>query len=340
MDIIATWIHIDAIGEESNYPQVTGESSDLEFQRTYWECIIVFFASSIRFNKDKKHILFTNTNCIPILDDFNIKNFLSENSVEVIQIDNKYKVPKGYYESWNNQFYEFSILDYLSHHMTKPYRLMMLDSDCLFNGPVDSLFTELKFSKHPAFTYTIDYPEDYHINGINRIEMQTIFNEMGLECKTPPKYSGGEVLFAKGEFIECLCEDFHKLWNDLINRFENKCLKFNEEAHALSYFYYKYDADLGKLNGNIKRCWTNPFSYVNVREEDLYLDILHLPSEKKVGISKIYRMIAQQGFDIQSLNKSKYKKLISDMLYTKINHFNFKNSASYLFRKLKTFVNA
>jgi hypothetical protein len=340
MEIIATWIHIDAEGEESKYPQVSGKSSNLEFQRTYWECIIVFFASSLRFNKDKKHILFTNTDIIPILDDFNIKNFLSKNNVEIILVTNKYKVPKGYFESWNNQFYEFSILDYLSHNITKPYLILMLDSDCVFNAPVDYLFKELKFSRHPAFTYTIDYPEKYDINGLNRIEMQTIFNELGLECNTPPKYSGGEVLFAKSDFIENLCKDFNKLWNDLISRFENRCLKFNEEAHTLSYYYYKYDADLGKLNGNIKRCWTNPFSYINIRQEDLYLDILHLPSEKKVGIRKIYRLIAHRGIDIQNLNELKYKKLITDILYSKKYHFNFKNLASFLFRKLKTFVNA
>ena len=334
MDIIATWVHIDKKGEESKFPQVSGKSSNLDFQRVYWDCMVVFFSTSIRFNQGKMHYLFTNAEDIPQFEDFDVKGFLKENEVEIINVSNKFKVPLGYYESWNNQFYEFSILDYLSQNTKKDYRLLLLDSDCIFNAPVDYLFRKLEDGKHGAFTYSIDYPENYSINGLNRIEMQRIFKDMGLKCEYPPVYSGGEILFAKREFIESLSNDFEELWDKLISRFENGVLKFNEEAHALSYYYHKLGAAIGELNGKIKRCWTNPLIYRNVTKKDISLTIFHLPSEKKGGIRKIYKSIKKNPLRIQNMQKGEYEKLIMGILSPNKYFFNVKNLISFLLRKL------
>lgn len=338
MDIISTWVHIDGEGEESKFPQVSGKSSNLEFQRVYWECMVVFFSTSLRFNKEKTHFLFTNTENIPQIEGFNVKGFLEENGIEIIKVTNKFKVPIGYYESWNNQFYEFSILDYLSKNIEKDYRLLLLDSDCVFNAPVDSWFRTLEDSEHCAFTYSIDYPETYDINGLNRTEMQHIFKDLGLKCESPPTYSGGEVLFAKSGFIKNVTKDFEGLWSDLLYRFENRNIKFNEEAHTLSYYYYKYNAGIGILNDKIKRCWTNPLIYRNISKKDVHLAILHLPSEKKVGIRKIYKMIKKDSLRLQNLGEVAYEKLIIGILSPNKYYFQSKNVLGFIFRNLKKLV--
>lgn len=76
MDIIATWVHIDGEGEKSKFPQVSGKSCNLKFLQVYWECMMVFFSTSLRFNKEKTHFLFTNTEDIPKIEDFYLEGFL------------------------------------------------------------------------------------------------------------------------------------------------------------------------------------------------------------------------------------------------------------------------
>lgn len=314
MDIIASWIYLDRVGEESNFPQVQGKSSSLKFQETFWKCLVVFYESSLRFNKDKKHMLFTNTDSFPTIEGLNMRNFFAENNIEVVKLENEYPLPNGYYAHWNNQFYEFSILKYLSENYKEEYILLLLDSDCVFNTNVDHMFRELRDSSASSFTYATTYPEEKDINGISRLQMKSIFEDLGLKLDKVPVYSGGEVLFAKKEFIDELCKDFDTIWDDSMERFRNDKIKFNEEAHVLSYYYYKLNASIGKLDVNIKRCWTNPLKFRNVDSTTKQLDILHLPSEKGKGISNMFDIIVKKKRNLRELSNDEYQGLINYLL--------------------------
>ncbi len=74
--VISTWFVADGQGEETAFPQI-GElsSSTVQFQNIYWQCICVFFASSIRFNPQRQHVLFTNA-AAPKIGDFDVNSFL------------------------------------------------------------------------------------------------------------------------------------------------------------------------------------------------------------------------------------------------------------------------
>jgi len=313
MRIISTWIYLDSENEESFYSQVKGNSSSESFQLIYWKCVIVFYATSLRFHKNYKHILFTNARELPAIENFDIEEFFRVNHVEVMQIDNTYPTPEGYYHSWKNQFFEFSIIDNISKLLESDDMLLMLDSDCVFRRNIDDAFAVLE--KQAALTYVIDYSKDQILNGINRYQMHKIFSELGLHLDDVPKYSGGEVLFAKGDFIKALASAYPELWEILIKRHIEKKDKFNEEAHVLSYFYYKFGANIGAMNPFIKRLWTNPYSFRNIERYDYELSIWHLPHEKVRGLSDLFDRI-QSGLDLNALNDQEYINLITRLLLT------------------------
>ncbi len=310
--IIATWIHLDPPEEESIFPQVGGSSSSQKFQEIYWRCVAVFFETSLRFNENARHILFTNSDQIPIINKLDIKKYLKKSRIEIIKIDNDYHVPRGYYHSFNNQFFIFSILKKLHHILDEDDQVMLLDADCVFTKNVDDIFDKLQKS-NGALTYNIEYNKDYMINGINRLQLQGIFRDLEVYLTTPPKYCAGEILCAKRSFIDKIVDDFPRIWRDQLQRFKNNKIKLNEEAQTLTFFYYKFGVKIGGLNTFIKRCWTNPYIYRNVKQTDVNFSILHLPDEKRVGLKFLFFLLAR-GANLRSWNNFFYRILIRIML--------------------------
>ena len=113
MNYICTWFCADGIGEESIFPQTGQKSSGKKHQDIYWRCIVLFYATSKRFNKNEEHLLFTNVKQLPVLDGRSVVDMLTDLGVEIVFTDFKYKTPKGYFGMFQNQFYEFSILEYI-----------------------------------------------------------------------------------------------------------------------------------------------------------------------------------------------------------------------------------
>ena len=72
---IATWVYLDSSSEKSKYPNNKGDSTTPEFQAVYWRCIVLFFKTSLRFNKNATHLLFTNTAVIPTIDGMDLSIF-------------------------------------------------------------------------------------------------------------------------------------------------------------------------------------------------------------------------------------------------------------------------
>ena len=133
MKYICTWICVDGKGEESIFPQTGQLSSSQKHQNIYWQCLLLFYTTSRCFNRTEKHLLFTNTRNLPQLDGKLVSDMLTDLDVEVIYTDFKYKTPKGYFDMFQNQFYEFSILEHIVKNYNNPDDTFLItDSDCIF----------------------------------------------------------------------------------------------------------------------------------------------------------------------------------------------------------------
>lgn len=288
MNHICTWLCADEKGEESDFPQSGMKSSSQSHQNIYWRCLIVFFVSSTRFNKEEKHLLFTNVKTLPTVDGRQVADIMHDLGVEVIPIDFKYKTPKGYFGSFQNQFFEFSILEYIAQNKHEPDDLYLIaDSDCIFIKPAKRLFNEA--APNGFISFEIDSPVDHKINGLSRLDMQLLFADLlGREVNEIPSYHLGEFLLCSNANIKKLYTDFLELWPVLLGRNEKGLRKLNEEAHTLSFLYFKNGWEAAKQNVFMKRIWTNPVFYRNVAPSDLRLTLWHLPAEKTFGIARLY----------------------------------------------------
>ncbi len=316
---IATWVYLDSIEEKSYYPNTGRDSASQKFQAIYWRCIVLFYETSLRFHKEMKHLFFTNTDKLPVVDGFNIREFFTKNNIQVIVLKNLYPLPDNYFSSFRNQFFEFSIVDHISKTINSEDMLILLDSDCVFAKSIDSAFTRFAKLSSTAMTYVVNNNHKYEMHGLSGSDMRDLFADFGHEMSDNPFYSGGELLFAKGSFMKYVAKDFVKMYDNLIERHQKNKLKFNEEAQVLSFYYYKSNAVIGGMNDYIKRLWTNRNYYRNVLPKDRDLAIWHLPNEKRDGIHNLFTRIST-GKDLKALPEKEYSDLLHDTLLLASNH--------------------
>lgn len=304
MNYICTWLCADKKGEESVFFQTGELSSSQKHQNIYWRCVLVFFVTSKRFNKNEQHILFTNVEELPEIDGLKVSSILKELNVKVIRTDFKYKTPKNYFGSFQNQFYEFSILEYISQNdQNLNDQYLISDSDCIFIKCAEKLFAAAQPQGFISFEDPVK-PE-YVINGLSRNDLKTVYQELlGTEIDEVPSYHLGEFLLCSVKNIKNIYSDFEELWPKLLERNAQGLLKFNEEAHTLSYLYFKNGFRASADASFMRRIWTNPVFYREVRPSDTNLVIWHLPSEKIFGIHQLYQLFFNQslnyGLDIST----------------------------------------
>lgn len=310
MNYICTWLCTDKNGEESIYPQTGRISSSAAHQDIYWRCVMVFYITSRRWHHDCRHLLFTNAEHIPAVDGVNTARVLRDMDVEIIHVPFGYRPPAGYYSRFQNQFYEFSILGHLAAGPYDPEDLfLLLDSDCVFLRPAEALFEEAASQGFLSFEDEVD--PHYVINGLSREDMKTIYEELlGRPIPDLPSYHLGELLLCSVANIRRIYADFRKLWPRLIERYRSGALVFHEEAHTLSYLYYRAGLRASPSKTHMKRIWTNPVFYRNVEPSDVDVAIWHLPSEKTFGIARLYDHLINQNWYGLDIPDDQYRQLV------------------------------
>jgi hypothetical protein len=312
---ICTWICVDTEGEESTYSQMKsiGKSTSSKFIGIYLKNCIVFFITSRKFNPTANLLLFTNANLPEKLEGLDFRHMIDQLGVKVIHVNFDYKTPVGYYGAWRNQFFEFSIFQKMLELSQDEHDLFLLtDSDCVVTGDLAPVWEK---ARSGCLTYDMGYPEQNSINGLTRLEMKTIYEQLlNKRLDHPPKYYGGEFFLANTASIKLIVDDFVDLWPVLLLRHQRGELKFNEEAHTLSYLFYKNGLNNQPANEFIKRLWTQPFIFRNVEAKDGGLLIWHLPHEKKYGILHLFKRLAFNIPAALAMESGRFLRLLSQTL--------------------------
>ena len=295
MNYICTWFCADEKGEESLFPQTGEKSSGEKHQAIYWRCVLLFYATSRRYNQQEKHVFYTNVKRLPKLDGRDVNDMLKDLNVDIVFTDFKYKTPKGYFGMFQNQFYEFSILEHIAQTGKNPEdQYLILDSDCIFIKPAATLF-EAATTNYGFLSFEDDCTTDLVIHGLSRRDMKDLYEDLlKKEVKQIPGYHLGELFLASVKNVRQLFAGFLELWPELTRRFEQGLPKFNEEAQTLSYLYYKNGFEASPRRDLMKRIWTNPVFYRDVAATDTELIVWHLPSEKTYGLADLYQVLIRQ----------------------------------------------
>lgn len=310
-NIIATWICIDEKKLSSHFPSAKGNSADVSVQKIYWRCVCTFFYTARYNNPDACLVLFSNNKQLPIVADIDISELLSKLDVHFYDTPFEFVTPLDYYCGWRNQFYEFSIFKFVSNHSDfhDEDNFLLLDSDCIIADNLSLVFKSIQ--KNGCITYVIDYDANQKINGISRRDMRFIFQELASKKILQfPAYHGGEFYASTIQMVKTMMADFYIVWPQLLKRNMMGLEKLNEEAHVLSYLFYKNGIDGGEANGFVKRLWTDPTNFRNVDINDAHLLVWHLPAEKRRGFKIFFYWLKSIGFDLTAVNRQTFQQRI------------------------------
>jgi hypothetical protein len=307
LNIVSTWLYISPDNENIKYYQVKGKSSSKKFIETYLKNIVCFFWSAKTYNvSNTKYILFINNDLPNYINDFDLFDYLNAFNVEVVKLDNIFCVaPPNYYKAWNSQFVIIDILKWFSLQQYY-YNAILLDNDCLIIKDLNQIFDEVS-NINGILNYEIDYDENFHINGLNQLNLKELYNIYHNTSNNDKiKYFGGEFICFNNKVIKSLYNESIRLYLLSLERFYKGEMHYYEEAHLLSSVYHKLGFVSGNANKYIKRIWTNPIIFSNVNGSEHELFIWHLPSEKGIGFDILFKKIK---------NNSNFKISISDLSF-------------------------
>jgi hypothetical protein len=289
--IIATWLVADTPADQTDYPQVPGNSATIAFQAIYWRCVVCFFATSVKMQVPARRILFTNVESVPAVDGYDLNTVLSDLGVEVIYLPITHRLRRSAVASWGNQFY---ILDII-HEAAKRLQFesfIVLDSDCVWVRPAEDFLGDLV--RFGVLTLDLAHREDELINGISRQDLRQVAQVLsGKPVTHVPHYVCGEIFACSRERIDEVRGHAARLWN-MVKDDPNPALR--EEAHLLSVVYDVMNVPPGGADAHIKRMWT-AFHWNNVTSEDIASGrcLWHLPYEKRDGFADLFAEVTHPG---------------------------------------------
>jgi hypothetical protein len=304
---IATWFVADDATNETQLPQMSGISSTQQFQNVYWRCVVGFFSTSLVQNPRAKHTFYTNTK-LPVVDGVALTDFFSERNIDVVHLPIAHRLPRGVSGAWGNQFYVLDIIKHIAANGVTS-RHIVLDSDCVWASPATRL--EAIIDRNTCATYTLgleEYPQGKSINGVTREQMAAALCSWRPEAKDRSltgglDYQGGELFAASLSACKTLAADIESLWSWQTASEHN--MGFREDGHFMSILYALHGYPAYTANNVIKRMWTN-LKFNNVKQEDLQLDIWHLPWEKKSGFMTLFRAATTAGLPQKSEDLRSY----------------------------------
>ena len=224
------------------------------------------------------------------LPDYLLRLF-ERTQTEVVTLPYRCKPPKGWYSSWMNQFYLYDMLLEMGKRMKANDTLIVSDADCICRKPLDELF-EIVRRKGSAL-YRMGYKRDYILNGTSIEQMEKVYEGCYGE-KKQLYYYGGEFIALRGDNVARVNKEYPILWKYNLAQSEDSA-RLHEEAHTFSVLAARLEICNDEGNKFVKRLWTSGWSFNNVEEGDENLSVWHMPSEKKTGLHRLYRLLIREG---------------------------------------------
>ena len=281
----------------SNYPMITNNPERRRI--IYWRCVMTFFLTSIKYNRQDRHILFTNDNEPIIIDDHDVKHELEKRGVEIRIMPFTQFNPGSHSRTFRNAFYKLEVLDALANEKNPS---ILLDNDCIWSKRDDRLFSLLAEGNYLFLEDTYQRSE----TPLRKKPFNLSMKEMG-DCfksipvlksyKDYPVWYGGELIGGSPYLFRRISEALKKTMAYCISQsesgneivFQNGNSIFHGMELITSYVYNSFDdIDIYDTQGEFsKRMWTIGWPN-NYQEGDITLAIWHVTAEKESGLKRIY----------------------------------------------------
>lgn len=305
--------------DESLYPQV--QRLSYKHQRlNYWQCAVVFFASSMRCNPDAEHILFTNDSKPIKYKNRDLKLLVEKFGVKVKMLPfTKFRPPVKYSSLFTNAFYKFDVMQALGSESNDA--IILLDADCVWSRP--GKIAESDIDGGTALLYDVhgEIDPDKKVDGMSRHDRAALYKVIH------PDYSVSAPIHIGGEIVGGQARHFKLLSEQLLDSYQHILQKFGDNPPHFADGRKIFDGNenLGSMVFNmnlvpwkdasesIKRIWTG-YAFENLDPEDLEIPIWHVPSEKLFGIPLLFKKVLNPSSDFWKTPLDKFNIYLGGFL--------------------------
>jgi hypothetical protein len=274
---------------KANNPNLGSKSSSSPIE-TYFQCIVVAFASLRRWNPKLSLQLTTN---LPIEERYT--KLLRGFRVEIKLVDFTYNPPKEFGNTFRGCFFLFDAI------AAEEDDVLFIDPDiyCIGEIPLD-IFLNQQFG-----ALLLCFPDDKNINGLTPFQARKILAEIG---SYPPivdhKHYGGEAIYVPKRLREKFIQDVDGIWKKNVAAATSGKPFLTTEEHIISLILSKHE--VVNLDSVILRIWTT-IKYGRVEGGILASagkSLWHLPAEKSYGFKTAYDLLLEDKL-YQDISKSK-----------------------------------
>jgi len=265
---------------------------------TYFECIVVAFASLKQWNPNLKLQLTTN---LAVKSPYAYQ--LKKLNVDIKIVQYLHNPPIEFGETFRGCFYLFDAI------MAENEDVLYIDPDVLCVG-----FIPLEiFEDCTIGALDLQFADNTEINGISPLEARTIYSQLSTkQVEEPHKHFGGEAIYVSKVIKDSLVSDIDSLWNANVSAGISGKKFLPTEEHMLSLIFSNYS--IKNLNFLILRIWTTMrYRKTEGGILDKHNPILwHLPSEKSFGFHKAYKLVRKNKlfkYSDESMNRNYFKKI-------------------------------
>ncbi|MBC6699253.1 hypothetical protein [Hymenobacter sp. BT190] len=289
---IVTSLCVDTAGTPASvYPQLLDVGVQ-ERRRLYWQCTVVFFATSVRCNPGVTHLFYTNDEAPACWGGIDYRAFLEQLGVQTRLLPfEEFCPPPAFGTEFRNAFYKLEVL----REMARPEAedgSILLDSDCVWTRPAPALLALLR---QPGTLLLLDAEPDTgpdtKVHGLSRRDIGNLYRQLDPTYPVAvPHHYGGELLGGSRPRLAEVAAALEVFWKLVLRshptaapRFASGRSLFDGDEYLTSFVYNRLERPGVDASPFIRRIWTS-YRKTNVRPTDLQLPIWHLPNEKNQGL--------------------------------------------------------
>jgi len=292
--IVATYFYEDTEEKGATYGNIFLDLA--ERNKIYWQTIYSFYFSLIVNNSEIDYLFFTNK------EEFPFKKKLKSMGVEVIS---NIELTHRNKSKWATVKFFFDVVSYVSKskRISNDDLVLLLDTDVICLNSLDSIFNVMTKNKGPYILKltNISETESFHSKPLHKLE--SIYFQHFRNLIKIKEFIGGEFFgFKKGD-IKLYLEEFESLSS-------NPELSTEEQILTMSHSFNNFNNINENINA-IYRVWTS-IRHVDIPKSWRNYNFLHLPSEKSIGISRIYKNIASK--NPEEINKQDFMRLFNQCI--------------------------
>ncbi|MCH6257172.1 hypothetical protein MLD52_11490 [Puniceicoccaceae bacterium K14] len=297
--VTSVCVDVDEEGKSNHYPALKG----IDDKRiVYWRCCITFCMTSIKFNPNESHLVYTNDKNMEDLaiHGHGVIDMFLKLGIELVYLPFEKFDPKECSKRFRNAFYKHEVICDLA-NLDEPS--ILLDSDCIWTKSGEDIFKKIDNDKCLLLQDTYQRGSRPKIKSPHNLSME----DMGkLYDRIPvmksqaeyPVWYGGELIGGSASHLKIVSDSMYEVFNYCMDQertkknsmtFDNGDSVFDNDEYISSYVY---NSLIGisihdTRRSFTKRIWTLPDIF-NFRRKDLNLAIWHLPGEKESGLRELF----------------------------------------------------